>query len=210
MPVCSLQRIEITNEDGDYSSDAPEDNQDYVLCDFGDQLETEVEVTPSVGSQDTTAIDAQAVVVRGRGGKMQSLEWSRTLTHESADAARQYLITHIGGLPSRTIGAQLTYESDEDDVTGHPNSERPDIGYKLPGGASQSNRGSFQTYRAQLSAYPGSPASGLDTTITYTLRWQLGTVDGGGAPPPADDYRLLTNSGGGVFSSRGPQILIFH
>tara|TARA_R110000796_G_scaffold167313_3_gene284196 strand:- start:2474 stop:2989 length:516 start_codon:yes stop_codon:yes gene_type:complete len=171
VPICSLQRIEITDEDQDYSAIAPAGDGLFILCDFGDQLENEVSLTPSVTSQNSTAIDSNYTVVRGRGGKVQTLEWSRTLTHASANAARQYLMSHISGLPSKTIGAQITYETDTVDAT-----IRPGLGYYEPGSG-------FQTYRAQLTAYPGSPASGLDTTVNYTLQWQIGTVADGGPPP---------------------------
>lgn len=184
MPYCSIQRIEISDKDGNYPG--------TVVLEFGDQMDEEVSFTPNVLSQDSTAIDSEYAVVHGRGNKSQTISWSRTRTASTPHEARRNIFDEIAAIPGNTIAARIFYEDDPLSDVGDP--------YSVP---------SFMTYRCRVEAYPGKPVSGLDYTISYSLVWQFETTSGGGAPPPSD-FRLFTSGGDAVFSSRSPQILIFH
>lgn len=196
MPTCATYRIEISDADGSYSTSPPASNP-FILCDFDDELEEEMASSTDVISQDSQPIDAINAVVRGRSNKNKTLTWARTITHATHEDARRYLMTHPDSLPGTTVGAQITFKTDAASTSPGRESD-----YYEPAAG-------FETYRAHVEAYPGELVTGTDTTVRYSLRWQMDTQPGGGAPPP-DDNRLLTNGGDNIFSPRSPQILIFH
>ena len=113
MPFCSQVTIQVTEEDQSYKTldltDKTNNHQfdETILCAIGDQLEEEPTFTPQVESQDSKPIDAQYSIVRGRRNKMQTISWTRTLTHATPKAAREYLHNHVRLVPSWTIGARI-------------------------------------------------------------------------------------------------------
>jgi len=101
---CSIQRIEISDDEGNFAG--------HYLADFGDQMDDEVAISPNLLSQDSTAIDATEAIVHGRGNKSQTLTWSVTRTAASAIAARKAVFNEIAAIPGNTIAARVFYEDD--------------------------------------------------------------------------------------------------
>tara|TARA_R110000803_G_scaffold59101_8_gene117486 strand:- start:1381 stop:1833 length:453 start_codon:yes stop_codon:yes gene_type:complete len=147
---CSAQKIEITDSAGSYPG--------TVLLGIDDPngtrwlMEGEPEIDFASREQDSTPIDSDAVVVRGRGGKSQTWQFSHIKTdHTTVEVARRYLKTHGEAIPGVTVGARITYASDAADT--------PASG--------------FGTARAHLQAR-GTLSGATETTFYYTLRWQIG------------------------------------
>ncbi len=151
MAYCSNYRLEISDESGAYTADP---NQ-VLLFDIDDILDREISSEWSSLAQDSQPIDADAAIVRGRGGAARILSFSVRRDHVDVETARRFLWIHEASLPSRTISARLLWASDE-----------------APPGTWTADSG-FESTRVHIESVSGEITGGSETVHRYVLRWGL-------------------------------------